>query len=57
MKQLTVTDKEAGQRLDKLLAKYLNQAGKGFIYKMIRKKKYYPERKAVRRLGKAGGGR
>ena len=38
MKQLTVTDKEAGQRLDKLLAKYLNQAGKGFIYKMIRKK-------------------
>ncbi|HIZ78383.1 MAG TPA: RluA family pseudouridine synthase [Candidatus Lachnoclostridium stercorigallinarum] len=38
MKLLTVTNKEAGQRLDKLLAKYLNQAGKGFIYKMIRKK-------------------
>lgn len=38
MKLLTVTKNEAGQRLDKLLAKYLNQAGKGFIYKMIRKK-------------------
>ena len=38
MRMLTVTDREAGQRLDKLLAKYLNQAGKGFIYKMIRKK-------------------
>lgn len=29
---------EAGQRLDKLLAKYLNQAPKGFLYKMLRKK-------------------
>lgn len=38
MQTLTVTANEAGQRLDKLLAKYLNQAGKGFIYKMIRKK-------------------
>ena len=33
-----VTEKEAGQRLDKLLAKYLNLAGRGFIYKMLRKK-------------------
>ena len=38
MQTLTVTPNEAGQRLDKLLAKYLNQAGKGFIYKMMRKK-------------------
>ena len=38
MKLLTVTEREAGQRLDKMLAKYLNLAGKGFIYKMIRKK-------------------
>ena len=38
MKELTVTNNESGQRLDKLLTKYLNLAGKGFIYKMIRKK-------------------
>lgn len=38
MQTLTVTSNEAGQRLDKLLAKYLNQAGKGFLYKMMRKK-------------------
>lgn len=38
MRLLTVRENEAGQRLDKLLAKYLNLAGKGFIYKMMRKK-------------------
>lgn len=38
MKTLIVTEREAGQRLDKLLAKYLNLAGKGFLYKMLRKK-------------------
>ncbi|MFR5602187.1 MAG: RluA family pseudouridine synthase [Lachnospiraceae bacterium] len=38
MKILTVNANEAGQRLDKLLAKYLNLAGKGFLYKMLRKK-------------------
>ena len=38
MKVLTVSRNEAGQRMDKLLTKYLNLAGKGFIYKMIRKK-------------------
>ena len=38
MKLITVTPNEAGQRLDKLLVKYLNKAGKGFIYKMLRKK-------------------
>ena len=31
MRMLTVTDREAGQRLDKLLAKYLRLAGKGFL--------------------------
>ena len=30
MQTLTVTPNEAGQRMDKLLAKYLDQAGKGF---------------------------
>lgn len=38
MKCIVVTGNEAGQRLDKLLGKYLNLAGKGFLYKMMRKK-------------------
>lgn len=38
MRELTVNYNEAGQRLDKLLAKYLNLAGKSFLYKMLRKK-------------------
>lgn len=38
MRALSVTRNEAGQRLDKLLIKYLNLAGKSFIYKMMRKK-------------------
>ncbi len=38
MKAIIITEKEAGQRLDKLLGKYLNLAGKSFIYKMLRKK-------------------
>ena len=38
MKQITVSKNEAGQRLDKLLAKYLNKAPKSFIYKCSAKK-------------------
>ncbi len=38
MKLITVNENEAGQRLDKLLSKYLNLAPKSFIYKMLRKK-------------------
>ncbi|MEY8352067.1 RluA family pseudouridine synthase [Lachnospiraceae bacterium 54-53] len=38
MQSLTVSGNEAGQRLDKLLSKYLNLAGKSFLYKMMRKK-------------------
>ena len=38
MKEIIVTANEAGQRFDKLLAKYLNEAPKSFIYKMLRKK-------------------
>ena len=38
MRMLTVSKNEAGQRLDKLLAKYLNLAGKSFIYKSFSKK-------------------
>jgi 23S rRNA pseudouridine955/2504/2580 synthase len=36
--QNIINNNEAGQRLDKLLAKYLNKAPKSFLYKMLRKK-------------------
>ena len=38
MKAYKIGNNEEGQRLDKLLVKILNQATKGFIYKMLRKK-------------------
>lgn len=38
MRQILVSENEAGQRADKLLAKYLDQAPKSFLYKMMRKK-------------------
>lgn len=38
MTELKVSRNEAGQRFDKLLAKYLKEAPKSFIYKMLRKK-------------------
>ncbi|MGN0405421.1 MAG: RluA family pseudouridine synthase [Bariatricus sp.] len=38
MQKIIVSPNEAGQRLDKLLAKHLSEAPKGFFYKMLRKK-------------------
>ncbi|MEF9941061.1 MAG: RluA family pseudouridine synthase [Lachnospiraceae bacterium] len=38
MLEIHVSKNEAGQRFDKLLAKYLNTAPKSFFYKMLRKK-------------------
>ncbi len=38
MKEIMIGKNEAGQRLDKLLGKYLCKASKSFIYKMLRKK-------------------
>lgn len=38
MKELTIGKNEKGQRLDKFLQKYLKEASKGFLYKMLRKK-------------------
>lgn len=38
MKEITIPSIDAGQRLDKFLLKYLNNANKSFIYKMLRKK-------------------
>ncbi len=38
MKEITITRKEDGERLDRLLRRYLPGAGTGFLYRMIRKK-------------------
>lgn len=38
MKEIIISQNEAGQRLDKLLKKYLAQAPGSFLYKMLRKK-------------------
>lgn len=38
MQQVKITDREAGQRLDKFLHKYLPLAPTSFFYKMLRKK-------------------
>ena len=38
MKLLVITPQEAGQRFDRFLEKYMNQAPKSFFYKMMRKK-------------------
>lgn len=38
MRELNITAREEGQRLDKILSKYLNKAPKSFVYKMLRKK-------------------
>lgn len=38
MRKITVSANEAGQRMDKLLAKYFSNAPKSFLYKMLRKK-------------------
>lgn len=38
MKEIIIRRNEAGQRLDKLLKKYLSEAPSGFLYKMLRKK-------------------
>jgi len=38
MREIVIEKNEAGQRLDKFLAKYMNEATKIFFYKMMRKK-------------------
>lgn len=38
MQKITISSNEAGQRLDKLLGKYLSNAPMSFVYKMLRKK-------------------
>ena len=38
MKEIIITSQEEGQRLDRLLQRYLSNASSGFLYKMLRKK-------------------
>ncbi len=38
MKEIRITARDQGQRMDKYLIRYLPGAGKGFLYKMMRKK-------------------
>ena len=38
MKEIVIQRQEAGQRLDRVLQRYLKEAPSGFIYKMLRKK-------------------
>ena len=44
MQKITVSSNEAGQRLDKLLGKYLSNAPMSFVYKMLRKKEHQVKR-------------
>ena len=39
MKEIRITKNEENQRMDKFLLKYMNKATKGFLYKMLRKKR------------------
>lgn len=39
MKEIKITEHDENQRLDKFLLKYMNKAPKGFLYKMLRKKR------------------
>ncbi len=56
MRVIVVSKQEAGQRLDRYLAKYMSKAAKSFFYKMLRKKnitlngKKQPEWKKYRKV-------
>src|SRR5690554_2942320 len=47
MKEITITANEADQRIDRFLKKYLSKASKGFLYKLLRKKKIKLNNKRV----------
>ena len=38
MQTINITSNDEGQRLDKMLAKFMPEAPKSFFYKMMRKK-------------------
>lgn len=45
MQEIVISEKEAGQRLDKYLGKFMPYAPKSFFYKMMRKKNIVLNRK------------
>lgn len=47
MKEITITKYESNQRIDKYLLKYLNEASKSFLYKMLRKKRIKLNKKRI----------
>ena len=55
MQEIIVAANEAGQRLDKMLAKYLNEAPKSFYIKCCEKKIIVLNGKKDNRKRKAGG--
>ena len=46
MREIVIEKNEAGQRLDKFLAKYMNEASKSFFYKMMQEE-HHAEREKV----------
>ena len=57
MQEIHISGNEAGQRLDKLLGKFLSDAPKSFLYKMMRKKNITLNGKKGGGIGKAERGR
>lgn len=55
MRVIVVSKQEAGQRLDRYLAKYMSKAAKSFFYKMLRKKNITLNGKKSSRNGKSTG--
>ena len=47
MKEIFIDEENEGQRLDKLLFRYLNKAPKSFVFKMLRKKNIKLNKKAA----------
>ena len=48
MREIVISKNEAGQRLNKLVMKYLNKAPSSFVYRMIRKKNITARRLEMR---------
>ena len=48
MRELTIDENSAGQRLDRVLGKYMSKAPTSFFYKMMRKKNITLNGKSVR---------
>ena len=53
MQELHIAARDAGQRFDKFLARYMGGAPKSFFYKMLRKKKGLSQTELAQMLGKS----